>query len=77
MDNPYEAFLQNLRRLRKQKGLTQGEVAQQLKLSRTQYTAIENGRSTLGFVHLHNLAVVLGVRWVIGDPSTFTMDGRT
>lgn len=66
MGNPYEEFLANLRNLRKQRGLTQEEVASRLKLSRTQYTAIENGRSTLGFVHLHNLAVILDVRWVIG-----------
>lgn len=48
------------------KGLTQSEVAKRLKLSRAQYTAIENGRSTMGFVHLYNLSVILGVQWTIG-----------
>ena len=66
MASPYERFLSDLRTLRLAKGLTQGEVATRLKLSRAQYTAIENGRSTMSFVHLYNLSVILGVQWTIG-----------
>jgi len=64
--SPYEQFLSEVRTIRMARGLTQGEVAKRLKLSRAQYTAIENGRSTLGFVHLYNLSVILGVQWTIG-----------
>lgn len=64
--NPYEQFLEQLRATRKAKGLTQSELAAKIKLSRAQYTAIENGRSIVTFFHLHNLAVALGVKWVIG-----------
>jgi transcriptional regulator with XRE-family HTH domain len=66
MASPYERFLSDLRTLRLAKGLTQGAVAKRLKLSRAQYTAIENGRSTMSFVHLYNLAVILDVQWTIG-----------
>jgi transcriptional regulator with XRE-family HTH domain len=69
MASPYEKFLSEVRAIRKAKGLTQSEVAKRLKLSRAQYTAIENGRSTMGFVHLYNLSVVLGVQWTIGKRS--------
>lgn len=66
MASPYERFLSDLRTIRLAKGFTQGEVAKRLKLSRAQYTAIENGRSTMSFVHLYNLSVILGVQWTIG-----------
>ena len=67
MVNPYAQFLVDLRSMRKRRGLTQKSVADKLKLSRAQYTAIENGRSTLNFVHLYNLSVILDVAWVIGS----------
>lgn len=72
MANPYEQFLAEVKAIRQARGLTQAEVAKRLNLSRTQYTAIENGRSVIGFVHLFNLSVVLGVRWTIGK-ATFPL----
>lgn len=68
--NPYESFIQELKAVRLARGLTQAQVAEKINLSRAQYTAIERGRSTATFRHLHNLAVALDVHWVIGDPDT-------
>ena len=65
--NPYERFVADLRTIRLAKGISQAALAKRIKLSRAQYTALENGRSLLNFVHLHNLSVALGVRFVIGD----------
>ena len=42
--NPYEVFISELRAVRLARKLSQGELAQRIKLSRAQYTAIENGR---------------------------------
>lgn len=66
---PYELFLEGLRKVRLARGLTQAQVAKQIKRSRAQYTAIENGRCVISFEHLHNLSVVLGVKWTIGNPA--------
>jgi transcriptional regulator with XRE-family HTH domain len=66
MASPYERFLSDLRAIRLAKGFTQSAIAKRLKLSRAQYTAIENGRSTMSFVHLYNLSVILDVQWTIG-----------
>lgn len=66
--NPYESFIQELKAVRLARGLTQAEVATKINLSRAQYTAIECGRSTATFRHLHNLAIALQVKWIIGDP---------
>lgn len=54
--DPYTEFLEDLRKKRKAKKLTQAQVAQGIKLSRAQYTAIEQGRSLLNWNHLHKLA---------------------
>jgi transcriptional regulator with XRE-family HTH domain len=64
---PYNVFLEQLRAVRIARKLTQEQLASSIKLSRAQYTAIENGRSLINFQHLHNLAIVLNVRFVIGD----------
>lgn len=65
--NPYDQFTDELRALRIARKMTQRQLAHKIKLSRAQYTAIENGRSQLNFAHLYNLSVALGVRFVIGD----------
>lgn len=49
-------FCSYLRKLRKNYGYTQTQVAQTLNLSRSQYTALESGRSMLTFEHLCGLA---------------------
>ena len=64
---PYDLFLAQLKATRLARKLTQEQLASQIKLSRAQYTAIENGRSLVNFQHLHNLAIALKVRFVIGD----------
>ena len=64
---PYDLFLVQLKTARLACKLTQEQLASQIKLSRAQYTAIENGRSMVNFQHLHNLAVALKVRFVVGD----------
>ena len=43
----YAELLQELRKKRLAKGLTQAQVALGIQLSRAQYTAIERGRSLL------------------------------
>lgn len=68
--NPYESFVQELKAVRLARGLTQAQVADKINLSRAQYNAIECGRSTATFRHLHNLAVALDVQWAIGDPQS-------
>ena len=65
--SPYDQFVAELRAVRLARKLSQGELAKRIKLSRAQYTAIENGRSLVNFVHLHNLSTALGVRFTIGD----------
>ncbi len=61
----YADLLKDLRRKRIAKGLTQAQVAEGIKLSRAQYTALEKGRSLLNWKHLHNLAVYLKTSWTI------------
>jgi len=63
---PYDLFLVQLKATRLSRNFTQEQLASQIKLSRAQYTAIENGRSMINFQHLHNLAVALKVRFAIG-----------
>jgi transcriptional regulator with XRE-family HTH domain len=61
----YADLLKDLRKKRIAKGLTQAQVAEGIKLSRAQYTALEKGRSLLNWKHLHNLAVFLKTSWTI------------
>jgi transcriptional regulator with XRE-family HTH domain len=61
----YDALLKELRETREARGMTQAQVAQGIKLSRAQYTAIERGRSLLNWTHLKRLAKVLKRSWVI------------
>lgn len=63
--DPYAEFLDELRRKRKAKKMTQAEVAAGIQLSRAQYTAIERGRSLVNWRHLHNLSKVLGTSFTI------------
>lgn len=64
--SPYKTFIESLRAARKARRLTQAQLAERVMLSRAQYTAIEGGRSTPNFRHLHNLATALRVRFIIG-----------
>jgi transcriptional regulator with XRE-family HTH domain len=66
--NPYETFIRQLKAVRRVRGLTQQQLADKVRLSRPQYAAIESGRSTASFRHVHNLAMALGVHWIIGNP---------
>ncbi len=63
--DPYAQFLDELKRKRKAKKLTQAQVAEGIKLSRAQYTAIEKGRSLVNWRHLHALSKVLGTSFTI------------
>lgn len=69
MKTPYDLFLVQLRAVRTARKMSQSDLARRIKLSRAQYTAIENGRSIVNFTHLHNLSVALGVRFIVGDPT--------
>jgi transcriptional regulator with XRE-family HTH domain len=68
--DPYALFLNELKDARLAQGLSQSELAQRIKLSRAQYTAIENGRSEIKFVHIYNLAVTLKRDFVIGKSTS-------
>lgn len=63
--DPYKEFLDALRKKRKAKKLTQAQVATGIKLSRAQYTAIEQGRSLLNWKHLHKLAAFMKTSFTI------------
>lgn len=65
-DPQYAELLKDLRKKRLAKNLTQAQVAEGIKLSRAQYTAIERGRSMLNWQHLHRLATFLKTRFIIG-----------
>jgi transcriptional regulator with XRE-family HTH domain len=63
--DPYAQFLADLKRKRQSKKMTQAQVAEGIKLSRAQYTAIEKGRSLVNWRHLHALSKVLGTSFTI------------
>lgn len=63
--DPYAQFLEDLRKKRLAKNMTQAAVAKGMKISRAQYTAIERGRSLLNWRHLHRLSKVLGISFTI------------
>lgn len=63
--DPYTLFLQDLRKKRLSKNLTQAQVAAGIQLSRAQYTAIEQGRSLLNWRHLHKLSAFMKTSFVI------------
>lgn len=63
--DPYEDFLKDLKRKRLAKKLTQAQVAAGIKLSRAQYTAIEQGRSLLNWNHLHKLSAFMKTSFTI------------
>jgi transcriptional regulator with XRE-family HTH domain len=64
--DPYTQFLTELKDARIAQGLSQSELAGKIKLSRAQYTAIENGRSMITFAHMHNLSVALKKPFTVG-----------
>ena len=60
----YEAYLNwlsKLKELRQKYGLTQEDVARNIRFSRTRYGAIEKGESIINFVHIYNLAEAFGI----------------
>jgi len=69
LPDPHRRFLAELRAARLARGMTQLQLAHRVRLSRAQYSALETGRSVVNLVHLHNLSVVLAVRFMIGEPS--------
>jgi transcriptional regulator with XRE-family HTH domain len=56
----YTAFVTSLLDRRQRLTLTQQQVADGINLSRSQYTALENGRSMVTFDHLCSLAEFFG-----------------
>lgn len=74
IDTPYTRFLAQLRDVRLRRGLTHNQMADAIGLSRAQYTALENGRSMLTLHHVHNIAVVLNVRFAIGKSDAVSAD---
>jgi transcriptional regulator with XRE-family HTH domain len=69
LPDPQTRVLIELRAARLARGMTQLELAQRVRLSRPQYSALETGRSVVNLAQLHDLSVVLAVRFMIGEPS--------
>lgn len=61
-----EEFPKQLRELRKQKSLTQKELAEKSKVSQQTISAIENGTKEPSLRILTSIAIVLGVVLLIG-----------
>lgn len=57
----YETWTRRLRTLRTQKELRQEDVARGMRISRSQYSAIENAQSVVNYNHLLSLARVLHI----------------
>jgi len=57
----YETWVRKLRALRELHGLKQADVAKRIRLSRPQYTAIENGNCIVNYEHLRSLAKAFGL----------------
>ena len=56
-----EIFAENLRRLRKEQGYTQAELAKLLNINRTTYTKYETGVTEPDFERLQLICEVFGV----------------
>lgn len=54
----YDIWVRKLKQLRTKRGMTQRDIAEQIHLSRSQYSAIENGLSVVNYKHLYNLSKV-------------------
>jgi transcriptional regulator with XRE-family HTH domain len=59
-----KALARNVRRLRKEKGWTQDELAAKLKIEQTAVSLIENHRANPTLKMLEAIAACLGVRFV-------------
>lgn len=57
----YEIWTRKLKALRLSLDLRQEDVAKKMRISRSQYSAIENGKSVANYKHLYNLAKALGM----------------
>lgn len=55
----HAAFCDNVKRRRKELGLTQVQMAERLEMSQPSYTQIESGRFAPGFMLLYRLAAAL------------------
>lgn len=52
----YQRWTKRLKGLRRAHGLRQQDVASRIRLSRSQYCALENGKSIANYTHLYRLA---------------------
>lgn len=56
-----ETILQNLKRLRKEKGVTQEEMANKLGISRVTYYSIESGKQELSIQKIDEIIKILDI----------------
>lgn len=56
-----ETILNNLKRLRKEKGITQEEMANRLGISRVTYYSIENGKQELSIQKVDEIVKILNI----------------
>ncbi len=61
MEESYQWVLENIRSIRKRKGILQSEVAKKAGLSNSQYSLLENGKQQPGIGILLRVAKALGV----------------
>jgi transcriptional regulator with XRE-family HTH domain len=57
-----QAFGDNLRKIRKEKGLTQEELAFQCELDRSYISLVERGKLSISIVTMKKMADVLGIK---------------
>lgn len=61
MKNESEKLGSNLKRIRKEKGISQGDIGRELKVSRGFISTIENGKTNPTLSTISKLAKALGV----------------
>jgi len=61
MKNESEKLGSNLKRIRNQKGISQGDIGRELKVSRGFISTIENGKTNPTLSTISKLAKVLGI----------------
>jgi transcriptional regulator with XRE-family HTH domain len=68
-DDPKREFGQRLRELRRQRGVSQEELADLAGIDRTYVSGCERGRRNIGLVNIHRLAHALDVEpWELLKP---------
>lgn len=69
-DNLYERIVSKIREVRKARGLSQKEIAQDLGLNQVTYSDMENGKTKFSVVRLFAVLKYLGIRDFMSEPDS-------